>query len=298
MTRLVWIDPNLFMHEDAFTRDTVIAEVRTGCKWGKGTILAEIPRLSSIRRMAAEKIPDGISSCRLYSTLEKIKSDQSSIRLAGAQGNTDEERALHEPLVEYLLTADNAKIGSPKYRDHADYFGNVPQHPTNCTGTSSAFRYQLDLLIVGSRRIDIVDQYMSVGNCSPLLLHLIEVFGPGGIHSKHLARRPELWLWLAERPGAKPPTFVDPNETKSGLLHRMGATALANIFNIVIVIWDHPSDEHHERLVLGDIGGLHLGSSLNSNAPTTVTLVHDPLVTRLNFQRHLERDEGWARILR
>lgn len=259
-------------------------------------MMAEIPRLSAIKRMACERVPDGLSSARLDMVLRRIESDQRSMRVPGLQGESHEERAASVPLVEYLLTQNPQKIASnPRFREVDDYFLNVPAHKTMNAWDDPAFQRQLDLLVIGSKRIDIIDQYQPLDKLNPVLKHFLRVFSPRGEYKRHLTERPQLWLHLAERPNALPPVLVGPQETVASLLQRMGASPLLESFDVVFAIWK--LKEHHSRYVLGDIGGLMLGESLNMPGPISVTSVPDHIDLRRELEEKMKQRRGFVRCI-
>lgn len=293
MAHLIWIDPNLLTNEKESIRNSTFSNVLMKCGWNNGSIMAEIPRLSTIKRMAYNKIADGLSSARLDAVINHIKSKKLSIRIPNSVGENDEERAINTSLIEFLLFESQDQTGKDsRYREIRDYFCNVPEFATVNNWDNLDFVRRIDLLVIGSERLDIIDQYQPIDRLNPLLRHLLAVFGARGPHNRYLVSRSSIWLHIANLH----PALSDPNETVASILSRMGAGQLMDTFDITIAVWK--KNENHSRFILGDIGGLMLGESLNSSGSINVSSISDWMTIRKGLDHKIYTQNGIIRIIK
>jgi hypothetical protein len=289
----VWFDAELLTHEDTNLREGIYRGILMKCGWRNGSLMAEIPRLSSIKRQASQNIPDGTSLGRLHAMLERIAKGQFSLRIPGLLGESNEARAASTSLVSYLLTVNEEKIRrDSRFRDVEDYLLSPPPMKTRNAWSDPEFLRSIDLLVIGSKSIDLVDPYMPLDRQNPILQHLAQTFDYHGGFHRHLAGRPELWLHCAERfPGQIPI-----GESVSAVLNRIKLPTLAEAFEVVLVLW--PPKSLHSRFILGDIGGLMLGESLNMPGPVNVSIIQDHFEMRLALKNGLGRENEGSRIIR
>lgn len=251
MTRLVWFDTDLLTDKDPHLRDEVYRGILMRCGWRNGSLMAEIPKLSSIKRMASEHIRDGLSLGRLHAVLERIAKEHLSLLIPGLEGESHEARAAGTPLVSYLLTRDETKIkGNPRFHDVEDYLLEPPPMKTRNSWNDPEFEQSLDLLVIGSMQIDLVDQYLPLDRRNPIIQHLAQKFDRRGEYHRHLKGRPRLRLHCAERYQGQIKTGM----TIETVLEQMKVSTLADAFDVSLFLW--PSKALHSRFFLGDIGGL------------------------------------------
>jgi hypothetical protein len=292
MARLVWFDTDLLTDKDPHLREEIFRGIMMRCGWRNGSLMAEIPRLSSIKRMASEHVPDGLSMGRLHAVLERIAKGRLSLLIPGLEGDSHEARAKGTPLVSYLLTRDGSKIeANPRFRDVEDYLLEPPPMKTRNAWNDPELERSIDLLIIGSRQVDLVDQYLPLDRRNPILQHLTQKFDRRGEFHRHLTGRPQLRLHCAERFQGQ----IQDGATVSSVLEQMKVPTLAEAFDVSLCLW--PQKALHSRFILGDIGGLMLGESLNMPGPVNVTVIQDHSEMRHSLDAGLLSGEFAVRII-
>lgn len=300
MAHLLWIDTKLLTQEDENERYKVYRDIQIAFGWTRGQILAELPSWDVIRKIISRRTTGETESLREAAILEKISKDGKSLGLVGTTGTEFETIAQNTPLIDYLLSENPpTKTWCPKYKQVEEYLLNPPQFASDTTWSDPVFMKRIDILAIGSSHIDIIDQYLPLDGPNPLFSHLIKSFGIGGAFRKHLPCRPEIRIHFCERPGEKSmgrEAVLSRDETTASLLKRMNASRLNEAFQVVFALWE--KGKHHDRKIIGDIGGLHLGrGSAPTSLPFAVTPLPDPKGDRISLELEMQKKRSFYRCL-
>lgn len=298
MAHLVWLDTKLLTHEEEACRYSLYRDIQFTCGWTNGKIIAQLPTWDELRKMVSARSTGEIYSAREESMLANILNDKKSIYLAGLNGKNYENIAQNTPLIDYMLTdAPPKKSWCQKYKQLEEFLTNPPKFATDTTWSDPVFLKRLDLLVIGSTHIDFIDQYLPLDGPNPLFDHLIKSFGAGGPLRRYLCCRPEIRLHFCERPKDDGrPAVLSKDETTGSLLRRMGSSRITEAFSVVFALWK--KGKHHDRKIIGDIGGLHLGrGSSPTSQPFAATPLSDPKIDRYTLELEMENKRGFDRCL-
>ena len=158
------------------------------------------------------------------------------------------------------------------------------------------------MLVIGSGRIDVIDKYQPLYTLNPIFQHWNQIFGLGGEFRRHLSDKPILNIHLAQKDSDSGRLRIQPSDTAIDLLRRMKAKdgssgeQLTAIFDITFFIWEPKA--LHSRLIIGDLGGIHLGESLNEDGPVTVTQLSEHLKRRAKFDEKVKSGDLFVRDLK
>lgn len=267
MIRLVSIDPNLITNSDDNIRDRTWNWIAYCCGWSNRNLLAEIPDFSDISR----DMLDGNSSKRFELFYEKMRTEKHLIRIPISDKKIWKEMAMDCNLLDYMLTQLDRKIEPvSKIRDFEDFINNLPDLCERFTLLNEQFLKYLDILVIGSNRIDIIDRYQPVSKLNPVFSHWINMFGIGGRFQFRKESRPRLIIHVSRISSDRAPSInVHEKDTAIDLLQRMNAMALTECFVVKFMVWEHTA--LHSRFILGDLGGVLLGESLNATRSAQIT---------------------------
>jgi len=299
MVRLVSIDPALLVHGDEKVRHRTWAQVLYSCGWHRGTVVAENPNL----RKLISRVPDGTSSKEFQEFIIRIRQKAQSMQVPGLEGDNWINRALSTSLMDYLLVEASENSGvEPRSINIDYYFDCLEEEHDSYSLRDPKFLKTLDLLIIGSMRIDLIDKYQPLFSLNPVFRHWLSVFTGTGIFQRHLNRKPLLNIHVAHKDSDSARLSILPGDTAHDLLNRMkapdGSTGeeLTHVFDVQFSTWEPKA--LHSRYVIGDIGGFHLGESLNESGPVTVTRLTNHLGVRRDFDLKAESGGQFVRILK
>ena len=297
MAHLLWLDSQLLTHEDETRRQQIYRDIMLGCGWKQGKVLAEIPPWSEIKRIIASRAPGERQTIIQGALLERIIKEKKSLKLGGISGIQYEEEALSTPLIDFLLTEDPpTPLPDLRYRKADDFFLSPPNFSSKALLSDPVLLKRLDLLLIGSTRIDLVDQFLPLNGSNPFFSHFIDKFGIGGPYRKFLNGTIELRLHISERPNDRVPVTLAHLETVDTLLTRMNSSRLKEFSKVTVAVWDLGAQ--HDRLIIGDIGGLHLGRGLNSGRHRfEVTSSENPKESRRILDQDIMAAKGFIRFL-
>lgn len=267
---------------DDAIRDRTWTWMAQSCGWSNRNLLAEIPDFTTI----SKTMSDGASKKRFELFYERLRIKNNSIRIQIKNNRSWKDMAINCDWLDYILMQlDEGKEIGAKIRDFEHFINNLPELSERFTLSDERFLKYLDIIVASSKRIDVIDRYQPVNKLNPVFSHWIKMFGKGGRFEFRKDVRPRLTIHVSRISSDRATSInVHENDTAIDLLRRMNAIALSECFIVKFMVWEHPA--LHSRFVLGDIGGVLLGESLNATrlAPITASALGNHVAIRKEFE--------------
>jgi len=280
MIHVVAVDEDLVTSKDLLTRDKVWAWMRRS-GWLTGRLVAEIPDF----RHLSVKIGDGCSIERWREYFLAIRKENKSIIIPNPQGGNWRERARKAEFVDRIISNSMPMDEDPKRILTFNEWLELEPIPEMVWNDDSNFLRTCGIIFFASDRIDIIDHYLPLPPLGTLPLPQIPLLRYLEEHaSLYNKKRRTLIFHVPERLSQKHPSQINEHDTVSSLLARLNSPNLKDLFNITFRVWQ--PDKIHDRLILGDFYGLHLGDGLKAEKrEIVVTHISETIALRKYFPK-------------